>query len=174
EVIRAERAHRRSKIVSVRRSAQGCDQAASVQGVRHRVHARAAARRADGVVGGRVRRAVSVREARVMDGGRTKRAALDAVTMAHGGGGRAMRRLIDEIIVPAFDNPLLAELEDQARIAIADLARAGDRLAFTTDSYVVTPLEFAGGDIGKLAVCGTINDLAVSGAKPLFLSCGLV
>ncbi|HZP13315.1 MAG TPA: hydrogenase expression/formation protein HypE [Nevskiaceae bacterium] len=109
-----------------------------------------------------------------MDGGRTKRAALDAVTMAHGGGGRAMRRLIDEIIVPAFDNPLLAELEDQARIAIADLARAGDRLAFTTDSYVVTPLEFAGGDIGKLAVCGTINDLAVSGAKPLFLSCGLV
>jgi hydrogenase expression/formation protein HypE len=96
------------------------------------------------------------------------------VTMAHGGGGRAMRGLIEKILLPAFDNPLLAALEDQARMPIAELAAKGDRLAFTTDSYVVTPLAFPGGDIGKLAVCGTVNDLAMSGAQPLFLSCGLV
>jgi hydrogenase expression/formation protein HypE len=104
----------------------------------------------------------------------SRRAPRDAVTSAHGGGGRAMRALIERIILPAFDNPLLGELEDQARLSIADLAALGDRLAFTTDSYVVTPLEFPGGDIGRLAVCGTVNDLAVGGARPLFLSCGLV
>ena len=96
------------------------------------------------------------------------------VTMAHGGGGRAMRGLIEKIILPAFRNPLLSTLEDQARLSMADLAALGDRLAFTTDTYVVTPIEFPGGDIGKLAVCGTVNDLAVCGARPLFLSCGLV
>jgi len=96
------------------------------------------------------------------------------ITMAHGGGGRAMRGLIEKVILPAFNNPLLATLEDQARISMAGLASLGDRLAFTTDSYVVTPIEFPGGDIGKLAVCGTVNDLAVCGARPLFLSCGLV
>jgi hydrogenase expression/formation protein HypE len=99
---------------------------------------------------------------------------LGAVTMAHGGGGRAMRALIETLIVPAFDNPLLAALEDQARLSLAGLGVFGDRLAFTTDTYVVTPIEFPGGDIGKLAVCGTVNDLAVSGARPLYLSCGLV
>ena len=96
------------------------------------------------------------------------------ITMAHGGGGRAMRGLIEKIILPAFYNPLLATLEDQARISMADLAALGDRLTFTTDTYVVTPIEFPGGDIGKLAVCGTVNDLAVCGAQPLFLSCGMV
>jgi hydrogenase expression/formation protein HypE len=96
------------------------------------------------------------------------------VTLAHGGGGRAMRDLIQRILLPAFDNPLLAPLEDQARISLFDLAGMGDRLAFTTDTYVVSPIEFPGGDIGKLAVCGTVNDLAMSGAQPLFLSCGLV
>jgi hydrogenase expression/formation protein HypE len=85
-----------------------------------------------------------------------------------------MRGLIDKIIVPAFGNPMLATLEDQARLPMAYLAAMGDRLAFTTDSYVVTPIEFPGGDIGKLAVCGTVNDLAVGGAIPLFLSCGMV
>ena len=94
--------------------------------------------------------------------------------MAHGGGGRAMRELIERLIVPAFDNPRLAVLEDQARISLGTLAEHGDRLAFTTDSYVVAPLFFAGGDIGKLAICGTVNDLAMSGAVPLFLSCGLI
>ncbi|MDP3224813.1 MAG: hydrogenase expression/formation protein HypE [Rubrivivax sp.] len=97
-----------------------------------------------------------------------------SITMAHGGGGRAMRELIDKLIVPAFDNPKLAALEDQACVGLAGLAEHGDRLAFTTDSYVVAPLFFAGGDIGKLAICGTVNDLAMAGAVPLYLSCGLI
>lgn len=96
------------------------------------------------------------------------------VTLAHGGGGKAMKDLIDDVFVRAFDNPLLAPLEDQARLSLATLAVGGDRLAFTTDSYVVDPVIFPGGDIGKLAVCGTINDLAVGGAVPLFLSCAVV
>ena len=96
------------------------------------------------------------------------------VTLAHGGGGKAMKDLIDDVFVRAFDNPALAPLEDQARFDLSDLAQYGDRLAFTTDSFVVDPLVFPGGDIGKLAVCGTINDLAVGGAKPLYLSCAAI
>jgi len=96
------------------------------------------------------------------------------ITLAHGGGGKAMRDLIEDVFVAAFDNPLLAALEDQARFALADLAQHGDRVAFTTDSYVVDPLFFPGGDIGTLAVNGTVNDLAMSGARPLYLSCGMV
>jgi hydrogenase expression/formation protein HypE len=96
------------------------------------------------------------------------------VTLAHGAGGRAMRQLIEGILVPAFGNSLLAPLEDQARISMMELAGLGDRLAFTTDTYVVSPIEFPGGDIGRLAVFGTVNDLAVAGARPLYLSCGLV
>ena len=96
------------------------------------------------------------------------------VTLAHGGGGKAMKDLIDDVFVRAFDNPWLAPLEDQARFDLADLARRGDRLAFTTNSFVVDPLIFPGGDIGKLAVCGTINDLAVGGAVPLYLSCAAI
>ncbi len=96
------------------------------------------------------------------------------VTLAHGGGGRAMRDLVDDVFVSAFDNPFLAALDDQARFDLAELGRKGDRLAFTTDSFVVDPLVFPGGDIGKLAVCGTINDLAVGGATPLYLSCAVI
>lgn len=96
------------------------------------------------------------------------------VSMAHGGGGKAMKDLIDDVFVSAFDNGLLAPLEDQARIDLPALATLGNRLAFTTDSFVVDPLFFPGGDIGKLAVCGTVNDLAVGGAKPLFLSCAAI
>lgn len=96
------------------------------------------------------------------------------VTLAHGGGGKAMKDLIDDIFVEAFDNPLLAPLDDQARIDLSSLAQYGDRLAFTTDSFVVDPLVFPGGDIGKLAVCGTVNDLAVGGAVPLYLSCAAI
>jgi hydrogenase expression/formation protein HypE len=94
--------------------------------------------------------------------------------MAHGSGGKAMQELIQSMFVAAFDSPLLSPLEDQARIPLAELAANGDRLAFTTDSYVVDPLFFPGGDIGKLAVTGTVNDLAVGGAKPLYLSCGMI
>jgi hydrogenase expression/formation protein HypE len=96
------------------------------------------------------------------------------ITLAHGSGGKAMRDLIQDVILGAFDNPLLAPLEDQAAIGLNSLAGRGDRLAFTTDTYVVHPLFFPGGDIGKLAVNGTVNDLAMSGATPLYLSCGLV
>lgn len=96
------------------------------------------------------------------------------VTLAHGGGGRAMKELIDDVFVEAFDSAVLAPLEDQARFDLAALTARGDRLAFTTDSFVVDPLIFPGGDIGKLAVCGTVNDLAVGGAVPLYLSCAVI
>lgn len=93
------------------------------------------------------------------------------VTMAHGGGGKAMRDLIDEVFTRVFQPP---GTEDQARLMADALQEPGARLAFTTDSFVVTPLEFPGGDIGKLAVCGTVNDLAVGGARPLWLSAAFV
>lgn len=94
------------------------------------------------------------------------------VTLAHGGGGRAMHDLIDEVFVRRFGAG--GGVEDQARIALADIATRGDRLAFSTDSYVVDPLFFPGGDIGMLAVNGTVNDLAVGGAIPLVLSCAVI
>lgn len=103
--------------------------------------------------------------------GRVRQRVID---MAHGGGGKAMRDLIDDLVMGAFAELGVETGEDQARVALAALAQHGDRLAFTTDSYVVTPLVFPGGDIGTLAVNGTINDLAVGGAVPLYLSCGLV
>lgn len=96
------------------------------------------------------------------------------IDMAHGGGGKAMRDLIDDLVVGAFGSLGLDAGEDQARVGLDVLAQHGDRLAFTTDAYVVTPLFFPGADIGKLAVNGTINDLAVSGARPYMLSCALV
>ncbi len=93
------------------------------------------------------------------------------ITLAHGGGGRAMRDLIEEVFAATFQPP---GTEDQARLMTAALQEPGARLAFTTDSFVVTPLEFPGGDIGKLAVCGTVNDLAVGGARPLWLSAAFI
>jgi hydrogenase expression/formation protein HypE len=96
------------------------------------------------------------------------------VTLAHGGGGKAMKDLVDDVFVETFGHALLTPLEDQARFDLASLAIHGDRLAFTTDSFVVDPLFFPGGDIGKLAVCGTVNDLAVGGAVPLYLSCAII
>jgi len=93
----------------------------------------------------------------------------DQIVMAHGGGGRLMQQLLDSVIQPAFSNAILNQKHDSAILNIN-----GSRLAFTTDSYVVKPLFFSGGDIGKLAVCGTLNDLAMSGAKPLYISCSLI
>jgi hydrogenase expression/formation protein HypE len=93
------------------------------------------------------------------------------VTMAHGGGGRAMRDLIEEVFTSVFQPP---GTDDQARLMTEALQQPGARLAFTTDGFVVSPLEFPGGDIGKLAVCGTINDLAVGGAAPLWLSAAFI
>jgi hydrogenase expression/formation protein HypE len=96
------------------------------------------------------------------------------ITLAHGSGGKAMRELIEDVFVGAFDNPALAGLEDQAVMPLGELSARGDRLAFTTDTYVVDPIFFPGGDIGTLAVAGTVNDLAMCGARPLYLSCGFV
>ena len=96
------------------------------------------------------------------------------ITLSHGAGGKAMHDLIDEIFVAGFDSPELTLLEDQARFDLNELTKLGNRLAMTTDSYVVDPLFFSGGDIGKLAVTGTVNDLAVGGAIPLYLTCSMI
>ncbi|WP_024559353.1 hydrogenase expression/formation protein HypE [Franconibacter pulveris 1160] len=99
---------------------------------------------------------------------------MNTITLAHGSGGQAMQQLIGQLFMRAFANPRLDEQEDQARLPLAELTARGDRLAFSTDSYVIDPLFFPGGDIGKLAVCGTANDVAVSGALPRWLSCGFI
>ncbi len=91
------------------------------------------------------------------------------ISMGHGSGGKLTARLVEELVLPAFRNPLLEPLDDQAMLPVG-----GERIAFTTDSYVVTPLFFPGGDIGELAVNGTVNDLAMGGARPLFLSLALI
>jgi hydrogenase expression/formation protein HypE len=93
------------------------------------------------------------------------------VTLAHGGGGRAMRDLIEEVFTSVFHPP---GSEDQARLTSAALQEPGAQLALTTDSFVVTPVEFPGGDIGKIAVCGTVNDLVVGGGRPLWLSAAFI
>lgn len=93
----------------------------------------------------------------------------DRITLAHGSGGKLSHDLLAEVIIPAFSNTALNEMHDGARVEIA-----GAKLAFSTDSYVVKPLFFAGGDIGKLAICGTVNDLAMCGADPLYLSAGFI
>lgn len=98
----------------------------------------------------------------------------ECITLAHGSGGKAMRDLIEDVVLGSFANPLLSPLEDQARIELASLTARGDQLAFTTDSFVVDPIEFPGGDIGTLAVNGTVNDLAMSGARPLYLTCSFI
>ncbi|MBA2473219.1 MAG: hydrogenase expression/formation protein HypE [Pseudonocardiales bacterium] len=91
------------------------------------------------------------------------------ITLAHGAGGKATQSLIEAIFLDAFRNPLLEPLEDAATVTAGDV-----KLAFTTDSYVVSPLFFPGGNIGDLAVNGTVNDLAVSGARPAHLSAGFI
>jgi hydrogenase expression/formation protein HypE len=93
----------------------------------------------------------------------------ERITMAHGAGGKATQTLVEALFLDAFRNPLLAPLEDQAVFSIG-----GQRLALTTDSFVVSPLFFPGGCLGDLAVNGTVNDLAVGGARPLYLSAGFV
>ena len=88
--------------------------------------------------------------------------------MAHGSGGRSTDELIDTIFAKEFDNPVLDAMEDSAVVPVTD------RIAMTTDSFVVTPLVFRGGDIGRLCVCGTVNDLLMRGAKPAWLTCGFI
>ena len=93
----------------------------------------------------------------------------DLVLLAHGGGGRLMHQLLEQYVLPAFQNDRLLARHDGA---VFDISNA--RLAFTTDSYVVSPLFFPGADIGSLAVTGTVNDLAMCGARPLFLSASFI
>ena len=106
------------------------------------------------------------------------------ITLAHGSGGRAMHELVEGLFLEYLRNPLLEKLEDQAVFEVGLTAekivgqngngRGHARIAFTTDSYVVDPIFFPGGDIGKLAINGTVNDLAMSGARPLYLSAGFI
>lgn len=94
-----------------------------------------------------------------------------AIQMGHGSGGLLMHRLLEETILPVLDNPVLRQGHDSALLS---LPAGTARLAFTTDSYVVRPRVFPGGDIGRLAVNGTVNDLAMAGARPLWMSAGLI
>jgi hydrogenase expression/formation protein HypE len=91
------------------------------------------------------------------------------IVMGHGGGGKLSRELVEHLFLPAFQNDLLADLGDSTVFSLGD-----QRLAFSTDSFVVRPLFFPGGSIGDLAVNGTVNDLAMSGARPLYLSAGFI
>ena len=93
----------------------------------------------------------------------------DKILLAHGSGGSYTQRLIKELFLHHFDNDMLVQMHDAAMFT-----PPGGRLALTTDSYVITPVVFPGGNIGKLAVCGTVNDLAAAGANPLFLSVGFI
>jgi hydrogenase expression/formation protein HypE len=97
------------------------------------------------------------------------RVADDRIVLAHGGGGRLTHQLIEKIFLPAFANPMLEQRHDGAVLSVN-----GSRLAFTTDSFVVQPLIFPGGNIGDLAIHGTVNDLAMCGARPLYLSAGFI
>jgi hydrogenase expression/formation protein HypE len=92
----------------------------------------------------------------------------EKILLAHGSGSRLSHDLISKVLAPSIMNPVLARMDDSA---VLDLS---GRLAFTTDSYVINPIFFPGGDIGKLAVCGTVNDLSMSGARPLYLSLALI
>jgi hydrogenase expression/formation protein HypE len=93
----------------------------------------------------------------------------DRILLGHGSGGQLMHDLISNLFVKHFSNPFLDQQSDSALLKIDT-----EHLAFTTDAFVVDPIFFPGGDIGKLAVCGTVNDIAVSGAKPLFISCSFI
>lgn len=94
----------------------------------------------------------------------------EKVMLGHGSGGSMMKRIIDEVFFEAYAGDELLAGNDAAVLSIPE----GSRLSFSTDSFVVTPHFFPGGDIGRLAVCGTVNDVATSGAKPLYLSCGFI
>ncbi len=96
----------------------------------------------------------------------------DKIVLDHGSGGKISHAMVSDMILPVFDNPILADLDDGANLDIIGLN--GGKLAFSTDSYVVDPIFFPGGNIGDLAVNGTVNDIAMCGADPLYLSAGLI
>jgi hydrogenase expression/formation protein HypE len=103
------------------------------------------------------------------------RSRYDQILLGHGSGGQLTADLIQKVFLPAFNNTTLTALEDQATLRLENNTGGSmSRIAFTTDSFVVRPLFFPGGDIGKLAVHGTVNDLAVGGARPLYLSAAFI
>jgi hydrogenase expression/formation protein HypE len=153
-----------------RRDPAGTEEAARVPGVRHALHAGAAARRAHGLHRGRVRRVLPLRPGRRYEPSCPLPIAdYPTVVLAHGGGGRLSKQLIDTLFLGAYGNDILAALHDGAVLDVP----AG-RIAFSTDSYVIDPPFFPGGNIGSLAVHGTINDLAMCGARPIALSAGYI
>ena len=93
----------------------------------------------------------------------------EVILLAHGGGGTLTHKLIKEVLLPELGNPVLEKLDDSACVSVDR-----NELAFTTDSFVIDPIFFPGGDIGSLSICGTVNDLAMQGARPLFISMGLI
>lgn len=94
---------------------------------------------------------------------------MNIITLAHGSGGQQSHELVKKIFIDKFNNEILNQMNDSSVIEVG-----GSKIAFTTDSYVINPIFFPGGDIGKLAVCGTVNDLSMSGARPIALSCGFI
>ncbi|MEJ7848263.1 MAG: hydrogenase expression/formation protein HypE [Pyrinomonadaceae bacterium] len=96
------------------------------------------------------------------------------IVLGHGGGGKLSNELIENLFLPAFANKTLEVMGDSASIDLPEILANGSRLAFSTDSFVVNPLFFPGGNIGDLAINGTVNDIAMSGAKPLFMSAGFI
>src|ERR1700729_1369934 len=178
--------------MSVRGGSEGRDQAMGVQGIRHRLHPGAADWDLHGLSRGRVRGLLQLRalragaRGRVMGGvvsereskilsiietARAKRAKFrdPHITMSHGAGGKATTSLVEGLFVPAFASSSLDALGDAGAVSVDGLD-----LALTTDSFVVKPLSFPGGSIGELAVNGTVNDLAMAGARPLALTLSLV
>jgi len=96
------------------------------------------------------------------------------IVLGHGGGGKLSNELVENLFLPVFSNETLDELSDAATLDLAELLKDGGRVSYSTDSFVIKPLFFRGGNIGHLAVNGTVNDVAMAGAKPLFLSCGFI
>ena len=142
--------------------------------LRQQLHSGAAARRADGVFGRSLRSVLPLstsERAKPMKSCPIPIFSYPRILMAHGGGGRLMRDLIERIFCESFGSRA-ADLHDSALLPWTARSSGTPRLAFTTDSYVVRPLFFPGGDIGTLAVNGTVNDLSMSGARPAFLSVG--
>src|SRR5918999_4613762 len=176
----------------VRGGSQGRNQAVGVQGIRDSLHAGDPDRHMHGVVRGSLRRLLQFRSLRPLQSPHRHVIAMadleeevlarierqrklrprfrdEVITMAHGAGGKATHTLVAGLFARAFANEALAEMADAARVEAGSA-----RLAVTTDSFVVKPLRFPGGSIGELAINGTVNDLAVSGARPVAITAAFV
>src|SRR5688500_10303055 len=177
-----------------RRNPPGAQETARLPGVRNALHAGEPVGRDHGFLRRRLRRLLSLSPVKPSSkcGGEcwsirmSETVALETVhcplplphrrhvVLGHGSGGTLTRDLIQNVFLPAFRNDVLEALEDQATLSLDSNASNAPRLGFTTDSFVVQPLFFPGGDIGTLAVHGTVNDLAVGGVIPLFLSAAFI